>query len=114
MVEWTALEMRRTGDCTLGSNPSLSAKQQVAPAAFALRRLLTQDWVLAPFHYASVALRPITNPSLSAKQKEIARSSFWGAGDSIIGIAVPYFTTFLPLMMKMPFVVFATRRPARS
>ena len=25
VVEWTALEMRRAGDCTLGSNPSLSA-----------------------------------------------------------------------------------------
>ena len=28
MVEWTALEMRRTGDCTLGSNPSLSATEK--------------------------------------------------------------------------------------
>ena len=28
VVEWTALEMRRTGDCTLGSNPSLSATEK--------------------------------------------------------------------------------------
>ena len=28
MVEWTALEMRRTLTGTLGSNPSLSAKEE--------------------------------------------------------------------------------------
>ncbi len=28
MVEWTALEMRRTGNRTGGSNPSLSAKER--------------------------------------------------------------------------------------
>ncbi len=30
MVESTALEMRRTGNCTGGSNPSLSANTQMA------------------------------------------------------------------------------------
>jgi hypothetical protein len=31
VVESTALEMRRTGNCTGGSNPSLSASKQEAP-----------------------------------------------------------------------------------
>ena len=34
MVESTALEMRRTGNCTEGSNPSLSAKYLAYPSPY--------------------------------------------------------------------------------
>ena len=36
MVEWTALEMRHTGDCIQGSNPCLSAKSSYRQTACSL------------------------------------------------------------------------------
>ena len=80
MVEWTALEMRRTGDCTLGSNPSLSAsKAELTGSAFLFRDSYSlPGWVLAPLHYASVGLRPSDYESQSLR-KNRSRSGIWTA-----------------------------------
>ena len=58
MVEWAALEMRCTGDCTGGSNPSLSANaltcNKIEPPIESVSKMLGHKSIKMTQHYAKV------------------------------------------------------------
>lgn len=65
MVEWTALEMRRTLTGTLGSNPSLSARKGHPGVLFALLLLASTSNSAGALHLSRIPLKRIEKKWLS-------------------------------------------------
>ena len=71
MVEWTALEMRRTLTGTLGSNPSLSAKEGHPRGALFALFLVSHPGVL-PYGQAAEPERIPVSPQQRRQPNEAA------------------------------------------
>ena len=66
MVEWTALEMRRTLTGTLGSNPSLSARKgHLMGVLFAMFELVSASNSAGALHLSRIPLKLIEKKWLS-------------------------------------------------